>query len=165
MDIALLAVSAIRTGLSPTEESVSDHLEETCARFNQLAWHDSKLISLRIYPSEDLFTHNVDFALRLLTNTKPGEYEWADTTLTAKDCRIIKLDLDLLGKQLCGGDIASGSCDMKSALKEKIETEELPDFDLPQGEHPLDEYLHFRILLIHPSGEINFFAKDFELLA
>jgi hypothetical protein len=83
----------------------------------------------------------------------------------AKDCRIIKLDLDLLGKQLCGGDIAASSCAMESALKEKIETEELPDFDLPQDEQPLAEYLHFRILLIHPAGEINFFAKDFELLA
>lgn len=142
---------------------MSDDLEETCARFNRLAWHDSKLISLRLHPSEDNLTHSVDFGLKLLTNAEPGEYEWSDATLTAKDCRIIKLDLDLLGKQLCGGDIASASCDIESEFKEKIETQELPAFDLPQGEQPLAGYLHFRILLIHPGGEINLFAKDFEL--
>lgn len=142
---------------------MSDHLEATCATFNRLGWHDSKLMSLRIYPSEDNLTHSVDFGLKLLTNAKPGEYEWSDAILTAKDCRIIKLDLDLLGKQLCGGDIASGSCDTESEFKEEIETQDLPAFDLPQREQPLSEYLHFRILLIHPGGEINLLAKDFEL--
>jgi hypothetical protein len=138
-------------------------LNEVCARFNSIAWHDSKLISLRVYASDDHLTHNVDFGLKLLTNAKPGEYEWSDATLTAKDCRIIKLDLDLLGKQLCGGDIASASCDTETEFKKKIETEELAAFDLPQGERPLAEYLHFRILLIHPGGEVNLLAKDFEL--
>lgn len=66
---------------------MSNYPEETCAKFNQLAWHDSKLISVRIYPSEDLLTHNLDFGLKLLTNTKPGEYEVEEATLTAKDCR------------------------------------------------------------------------------
>lgn len=138
-------------------------LEEICASFNVLPWHDSKLVSVRVHPSDDELSHSLDIDLRMLTNPKPGAYEWTDATLTLNDCRIIKLDLDLLGKQLAGGDIASGSCDTESALKKEIETGQLLDFDLPQADDPLGEYLHFRILLIHPGGRIDVFARAFEL--
>lgn len=145
------------------EQRVS--LEDICTRFNTVRWHDSKLIGLRISPTEDGLSHNVCFDIRLLTNSQPSAYEGNDEKLIMKDCRIIKLDLDLLGKQLCGGDIASAFCEKESPLKQSIEDEQLTHFDLPQEESLLAEYLHFRILLIHPGGEINVFARNFELVS
>ena len=36
-------------------------------------------------------------------------------------------------------------------------------FDLPQGEAPFKDIIHFTIRLIPPGGEINVFARNFSL--
>lgn len=138
-------------------------LEEVCKEFNSLSWHDSKLIAFRVFLEEDGMTHNVEFDMNLILKVLPNKVERKNGRLILKDCRIIKIDLDLLGKYYCGGDIAYAISERNSDLKRKIETEQLSKFDLPQEDHPLEDYLHFRISLIHPGGEVHAFAKNFEL--
>jgi hypothetical protein len=138
--------------------------EDICGRFNSMHWHDSKLTGFHLKLRDDDQIFEVGLDLRLLTDIRPGNYQWENQRLEIKECRLIKLDLDLLGMQLCGGDIASATCEKDSAMKRKVERDELPNFSLPQGEDPLAGILHFRILLIHPGGEINLFAKGFNVL-
>lgn len=143
---------------------MSKDLGDICKRFNDMHWHDSKLIGFQVFPIEGGLKDDTSFDIKLVTNAQLGKQEWKNVKLILKDCRIIKLNLDLLGKQLCGGDLASAHCEKESALKEYVEGEELKHFDLPQEENPLAELLHFTIQLIHPGGEINVFARDFELV-
>lgn len=140
-----------------------DSLEDICKRFNAMAWHDSKLIGLHVSPSKGS-EQEVCFDIRLRTKDRSEHWDWKDAKLTIKDCRIIKVDLDLLAKHLCANDIANAFCGRKSGFKEQIERELVNHFDLQHEANPLAEFLHFRILLIHPGGEINVLARDFELI-
>jgi len=82
------------------------------------------------------------------------------------DCKIIRMDLDLVGKRMCSDDIESNVCLLNSLLKKQIEEEY---FTNVRGVVKLSEkdvlagYLHFSIHLVEPGGDIDIFAKDFEL--
>lgn len=139
-------------------------LDGICARFNEVRWHDSKLISFQLLPKNDNQTHDIGLDLKLLTNAQHGNCDWEDGRLEIEECRVIQLNLDMLGIQLCGGDIANAFCEKASAMKEGLEDTQIQHFDLPQGDDPFADIIHFRILLIHPGGEINIFAKNFKLI-
>jgi len=142
--------------------SQPDSSQDICTRFNEIHWHDSQLISFQLIPKgeEGEEIYDVHFDLRLLTNSQPGQYSWSPARLEIQDCRILQLAVDTLGIRLTGGDIASASCEGGPALQEKLES--LP-FDLRQEENAFEDVLQFRILLIHPGGEINIFARNFAL--
>jgi len=133
--------------------------QDICRRFNSLHWHDSKLVGVHISYSADDRTDDVCFQIELLTNPQPGNYQWKSAKLKITECTIIKLDMDLDGKHVCSDDIAEAFCTAESPLKDQLEREQLK-----HEEKPLAGYLHFRISLIPPGGEIDLFAKDFELL-
>lgn len=133
--------------------------EDICRRFNELHWHDSKLVGIHISRSGEDRTDELYFQIELLTNPQPGNYQWESAKLKFMECTIIKLDLDLDGKYECSDDIWEAYCTKESSLKDQIKREQLKN-----EENPLAEYLHFRISLIPPGGEINLFARDFELL-
>ena len=135
----------------------SDPRQDICARFNQMYWHDSKLVAFQLQPKSDE-RYDVAVDLELLTNAQPGQYSWKDARLEFEDCRIMELSVDTLGIRFTGGAIASAFCEGGAALKEKLESR---FFDLPQGDDPYESILHFRILLIPPGGEINVFARNF----
>jgi len=136
--------------------SKEESLDDICKRFNDLKWHDSKLIGYSVLPSKDGSTHDVHFQMEWLTDYKEGIPSWAEGKLTIRDCTVIKADLDLDGKHVCDDSIANALCVKESDLKREIEHEQLK-----HEQKPLAEYLHFRILLIAPGGEINLFAKGF----
>jgi len=138
----------------------SEPRQDICSRFNQMHWHDSKLIGFHLVPKSDS-RYDVNVDLQLLTNAQPGQYSWKDARLEFQDCRIMQLSVDTLGIQFTGGDIATAFCEGGAALKEKLETR---FFDLPQGDDPYEGILHFRILLIPPGGEIDVFARDFVMI-
>ena len=134
--------------------------QSICTKFNEIQWHDSQLIAFQLIPKGEE-SYDVHFDLRLLTNSQPGQYSWKIAKLEIQDCRIFQLAIDTLGIRLTGGDIASAFCEGGPALTEQLESR---PFDLPQGENPFQDILHFRVLLIHPGGEINIFAKNFVLI-
>jgi hypothetical protein len=135
-----------------------------CARFDAIQWHDSKLIGFSLIKHNEDRSYEFHIDLKLLIRPIPGKYEWGDKTLILRQCRIICTDIDLLGLQLCGGDIQNGICYKDATSLEKEERNKLQEFDLPQGDDPLAQLLCFKIKLIPPSGEITAFAKNFEMV-
>ena len=136
----------------------NDHHRLICERFNDLHWHDSELIGVQVQRNENNNTDDVHLNIRLLANAQLGNYVWKKARMVIKECTILKLDLDLDGKRVCSDQIALATCAAESTLKAQIEQKQLKS-----EVRPLSEYLHFRILFIPPGGEINIFAKDFEL--
>lgn len=122
---------------------------DVAKRFNELPWHDSKLLELSIYRSagEELVHMLVAFVQR------NGAYLLSDVVLAQSiyiDARI-----DLVAKQECADDIASGHCCSSS-----------PWFDEFKGAHPVEsgsDYLHFRIDLIPFGGLIDVVARNFSI--
>lgn len=124
--------------------------------FNSLRWHDSKCRSIRVQPIENM--HEVILELDMLTANKEPDYP-KRCTLRLIDCTYLEAALDLDGKSIVGGALATASCDVssrwKDAVQKKLEHEKA---------NSLAPYLHFRVLFIHPGGEINALAKDFALV-
>lgn len=139
--------------------SETDILENICARFNQVQWHDSKLIRFQLFPKDSNRRHDIGFDLRLLTNPRPGSYEWQDAKLEIEDCSIIRLDLDILGIQLCGGDIDGAISERVSA--EDLEGTQIQSFDLSRRANPLTYLIKFRMFLVPPGGEIIILGRNF----
>lgn len=139
-------------------------LAEVSNQFNRVRWHDSKFFSLELLPDENEETYSLRLNVKLITNTQGGEDEWVDKKLIFRECRIVRLDLDLLAMQFIGGDIASAVCETEAGSREKTERDKIKDFDLPQKDNSLDDLLFFKITFIHPGGELIAFAKSFELV-
>jgi hypothetical protein len=137
--------------------------DEVCTRFNNIGWHDSRVVGLHLIPRIEYEVHDFCVDVRLLKGDAPANEGYQDAKLLFRDCRIVQLDLDLLGMQLCGGDISTAFCESDAASHEQAERDRLQNFDLPQEEDSLNSFFYFKILLIHPSGEINVYAKDYEL--
>ena len=135
-------------------------LQDVCRRFNAIHWHDSQFIGFQLVPKGEE-SYDVHFDLKLLANAQPGQYTWKPARLEIQDCRILQLAVDTLGIRLTGGDIAAAFCEGGAALQEQLESR---PFDLRQEENAFEDILYFRILLIHPGGEINIFAKNFALI-
>lgn len=135
----------------------SDAVQGICTKFNDIHWHDSQLVGLQIGPA-GAEQYDISFDLRLLTNSQPGHDELTAARLEIQDCRIIELSVDTLGIRLTGGDIATAFCEAGPGLVSKLENRA---FDLPQGEAPFKDIIHFTIRLIPPGGEINVFARNF----
>src|ERR1051325_6119429 len=99
----------------------SESRQDICSRFNQMHWHDSKLIGFHLVPKSDS-RYDVNVDLQLLTNAQPGQYSWKDARLEFQHCRIAPLSVDTVGIQVTGGDIARARCEGGAAPKEKLET-------------------------------------------
>jgi hypothetical protein len=129
----------------------------TCDRFNGLCWHDSKLLGAQIVRSRD--GRNDELCLDVRLRVGPDGTGWKKATVRLTECTLVMVDLDLAGKRVCSDSIAVGYCEKDSALKERIRRERLP-----REPHALAAFFHFCVSLVPPGGEINAFAKDFELL-
>ncbi len=128
-----------------------------CERFNRISWHDSKLLAAQILRSPGGQCDEVSLNVRLRVG--PNGIQWKEARVRFKDCTLVLLDLDLAGKRVCGDDIATAYCERDSALKERIQRDRLR-----REPNALAAFLHFCVSLIYPGGQINIFAKDFELL-
>jgi hypothetical protein len=148
-----------------TENDVQPRVSQICARFDTIHWHDSRLVGVHLVSGKDSGDYEIRFEVRFLANAEPGQYQYKNGEVLFLGPRIIQADLDLLGMQYCGGDIAYASCEKESALKEKLESEKLQHFSLLQESEPLADLLHFHIVLIDPGGEISIFARDFEIVS
>ena len=130
-------------------------MREQQSSFENLPWHDSRLLDVRLMrkkrtKADDDLECTIDFLVRR------GEYRRA--TVTFVNCTIIKMDIDLDSKKICGDSISSATCDFDSHLRDQLEKTRLRD-----ERHPLDGYRHYRISLIPPSGDVNVFAERFDI--
>jgi hypothetical protein len=82
---------------------------------------------------------------------------WKEAKVTLVNCTIIRMDVDLDFKRVCADSISSVSCKEHSELKTQIEKK------LKYETAPLEGFYHFSIHLIPYGGNIEIFAKDFEV--
>ena len=146
----------LRNGLKGAGKQLVDDMKEQESSFEHLPWHDSRLLDVRLVrkkrtKTEDDLECRVDFLVRL------GEYRPA--TVTFVNCTIIKMDIDLDSKRVCGDSVSSATCDLDSHLRDQIEKTRLRD-----ERHPLDGYRHYLISLIPPSGDLNVFAERCDIV-
>ncbi|WP_263368210.1 hypothetical protein [Edaphobacter bradus] len=128
--------------------------KEKASEFAKLPWHDSKLLELRVFRDNIPDQENLECSIEF---TK-SHNSWRRAVVLFRNCTIAKIDLDLDGKKVCADSIFYATCEIESALKKSLEAGQLKN-----ERNPLSDYYHFRILLVHPGGELNIFAKDFEI--
>jgi hypothetical protein len=127
--------------------------------FSKLPWHDSELLSLRIgngSSDRSAVTLDVDFHLAGVADGR--------TEVGFNEVRGIYVDVDLLAKELCGNQIASGHCTAAEESKEAFIDRLQERFDLYRGE-TLEGLFLFRIELIHPGGVILVLARSCSTMA
>jgi len=145
---------------------VLSHSEDICRKFNSIDLHDSELISFALLEREsgDIGkAGDLSFRLKLLTDPKKHHFKRAELIL--RDCRITKINIDLVEKGYCSGAILANSCSADSELKRQIHRAYVSrEVMLARYEDdPLVEYVHFNITLVPGGGEIDILAKDFKL--
>jgi len=116
-------------------------------RFNAIRWHDSKLRGLCFYREES--EERVRIYVELLeegSTLKPASIIFRESTY-------INLEVDLEGKSVCSDDISDAECYASSDWTKALSARNPHD--------SFEGYLHFRVSLIPPGGEINILAKDF----
>jgi len=96
---------------------------------------------------------------RININYLCSDGKYINKKLIFNECRIILIDIDLVGKYLCADDILSNSCGHDSELKRNIINKHFSN-----EKHALNDYFHFNITMIPPGGNIDIFAKGFDLL-
>ncbi|SRR5581483_720040 len=127
--------------------------KEKASEFTNLPWHDAKLLEVRV------FRDSVDQDnLSCTINFETARNSWRRAVVLFRNCTITKIDLDLDGKRVCADSIFDAACELESALKKSLEVGQLKN-----ERKPLNDYYHFRISLVSPGGEVNVFAKDFDL--
>lgn len=141
-----------------------DLFDDICNSFEKLYWHDSRIINLRLLKDSANKRYNLELDIDLYEKNSLGKIEQVLRTVVFKECRIIQVDFDLLGVLFCNGDISSASCHKDAVQFEETKRDKLKYFDFPDAFNSLDSCLGFSIELIHPSGEIIIFAKNFEVI-
>lgn len=101
--------------------------------------------------------------MELRNSSEDGKALWRSSRLTVKECRVVQMEVDLLGIHLCGGDIANARCEIDSKLKKEVANLNFENFDLPEESNPFEATYHYHVSMIHPGGELNLFARSHEL--
>jgi hypothetical protein len=132
---------------------------DTANAFARLPWHDSELLGLRVgYGRSKRPMIALDVAFRG-TNDVDGSRE-----VEFNDARGVFSDVDLLAKELCGNQIASGHCTTAEKSTDDFVRRLQARFDLYRGE-TMDGLFLFTIELIHPGGVVLVLARSFSVTA
>ena len=137
-----------------------DKFELIRERFQNHPWHDSRILSIAVRWTGTCYIVTLDVLFTSTLSDRP--YENETKPVTFNQCRLFGSDLDLLGMQLCGGMIGAAQCYEDVLGIEKTTRNKVKQFGLPDERLPLDQCYVFEFELIHPSGIITIFAKDFE---
>lgn len=146
------------TSVNDASESQAD-FKDVCTRFSQIKWHDSKLLGFGLLKRPEPQTYDLTLNVRL----REGRLALLDRSVIFRKCRIVLINLDVLGVGLCSGDISDAVCFTDAAAFERKVRDRVASFDLPQDLNPIEECVGFHIQMIHPGGEIYVIAKSFEL--
>ncbi len=126
-------------------------------RFNGFDWHDSKLYDLHLVLREGQRTCDLLMNVGVVTR-KAGHQQLLPAQLVIRECTIVRFDLDLETKAVCGHDISDATCMLESDYIETLEQTQLRNEN-----RPLAGFLHFAFVLCPPSGEIDVIARSFDL--
>ena len=138
---------------------IEPQLQDTIAAFRATAWHDSQLLGVNIEPSSDDLGPMVTMTLNL--RQQGGDARPARLIMVG--CRAVLMNVDLLGKELCGNQIASAVCEEGPTSTDPFVDEIVGGFDLYPGA-TVDDHFVIRVRLIHPGGHIIVIAKSFSLV-
>jgi hypothetical protein len=130
-------------------------MDSIIERFDAIRWHDSKLLGLCFYRTEQ--EEQVKVSLVLLgegTAMTPAEG-------TFIDCVYVEAEVYLEAKRMCSDDISSAECYISSDWKKAVSEPGL--YDVIRGDRRFEPYLRFRITMCPPGGTINILAKGFAL--
>jgi len=125
--------------------------------FSILPWHDSVLMEVRIGYSESQ-RPMVTLAVSFCNSGDIG----GRREVQFNDVRGVYTALDLLAKELCGNQIASGHCEKADETAETFVQRLLRQFDLHRGE-TMEGLFLFTIELIHPGGTIQIVSPSFSI--
>src|SRR5437762_60066 len=79
-------------------------MEEVIRRFNDIRWHDSKLLCFSLSRSDS----SEQVTLSLMLRNEQGEF--VATEAVFLQSTYVNMDVDLEGKRVCADDISSGQC-------------------------------------------------------
>jgi len=130
---------------------LAHNLSDDKARFENVPWHDSKLLGIKVSPEDGEEHCEVEIVCEF-------QVSHLRQLVIFHQCTIVKMDLDAAGMSLSGKLIFGASCDADPSFKDHIERTQLS-----REKSPLRKYHHFRIGLIPPGGMIDIFALTFEL--
>jgi hypothetical protein len=138
--------------------------EEICNRFSQVYWHDSKLLNISLIKDLELRQYDLELDINLRLSGAIEPRERARRKVSFRDCRIVQINLDLLGVLLCGGDIGGATCHQDARKLEESMRNMVSSFDLRQETKPIESCLGFKIQMIPPGGDIVVLARNFEII-
>ena len=124
-------------------------MDDVIRRFNDIGWHDSKLLGLSVLRKDGSEQVTVSLSLR----DKEGVFRPSEAVFL--EATYVETQLDLEGKRVSADDISSGRCYISSEWTKAL-SERYP-YDSFAG------FLHFEIYLIPPGGIVNILAKNFIL--
>lgn len=128
--------------------------KERVSEFAKLPWHDAKLLAVRVFRDEVANQDNLSCTIDFETIRN----SWHRALVLFQNCTLAKINIDLDGKKICADSISRATCEIDSSLKKSLEEEQLKS-----ERSPLLDYYHFHIALVPPGGELNVFAKDFDI--
>ena len=135
--------------------------EDSRRRLQEHTWHDAKLIELKIAGSTGI----VDDVELLIDRPVAGAAGRSQRVIVKLlGCRVLRVDIDLLGKRFCADDIQSVSLELDGGAGEHLRSRSRQTFDLPDTRLPLDSLGYVRVVLIPPGGQIEALVRDVEYL-
>jgi len=123
--------------------------------FNSLQWHDTKCSTIRVQPIESI--HEIILELEFPSPVNQPNNR-RRSILRLIDCAYFEAAIDLDGKRIVGGALATASCDVSSDWKDSLQKR-----FTNEPANSLAPYLHFRFRFIAPGAEMNVLGKDFLL--
>ncbi|MGB7069376.1 MAG: hypothetical protein WBD22_07760 [Pyrinomonadaceae bacterium] len=138
--------------------------DETKRRFEELYWHDSRIVGLSLEKDDEAKKFDLRINVDLFEKDSIGKLARTARLIIFEHCRVIQIDFDLVGLLMCRGDISNAECFTDAVRLEKDRRGKLKNFDFPDGHNPLTRCLGFAIEMIHPAGGIAIFARDFEVV-
>src|SRR5262245_29524882 len=114
--------------MSSNQENVDPSTARS--RFNELLWHDSKLIGFSLAREWELDRLALQVELRTSNGMEP-------VIVTFLECTYLRLAIDVEGKRVCSDDISEGACEQQSKWISELAARSPHD--------DFSGYLHFRI--------------------
>ena len=141
-------------------ESVVDRSVEVLANIH---WHDSILLEHHVLRPAELNAYVVRLDFDLVQGVENRKIQFATKSLIFRDCKLIQMELDLLGMTCTNAQISEATiCRSFSELDAKTQ-ESFRRYNLTGPLSPLEGCFFFKLELIAPGGSISLFARELEI--
>jgi hypothetical protein len=133
-------------------------VSDVVAQFNGRDLHDWKLRQFNI--------RRIAKTSEVLLVLDEGARRDKVVTYTSRElrftgCRFVRTQLDLLGIDICGGDIATAYGQASSSLLDELAVWHPGFLGLVSKDESVVDCIHFRIEMIVPGGSLDIIARNF----